>query len=178
MHPKAEMWRKEIYISTNFQHHPLLLHSVELKFLCSALPITVFAFILIICGPLWLTYLLLQVFDVLKYNGNISKLALHISLWNISAIYWDRTQSLGTRSADEILKVSSTNKKAWRYPLNLHLKYDWIKTWQRFWWSRIKLLNITQIAPVIFVLHQTAWINQRTVTLIAFIWLFPFRKAL
>ena len=87
IHPTAEKQRKEIYIWTNFQHHPLCLHSVELKFLCSALPIDIFAFVIIICGPLWLTYLLHQVFDVLKHNGNISRLALYISLWIILAIY-------------------------------------------------------------------------------------------
>ena len=44
----------------------------------------------------------------MKYIGNISGLALDISLLNISAIYRDCLHSLGTRSADEFLKVSST----------------------------------------------------------------------
>ena len=34
---------------------------------------------------------------------------MNISFWNISAIYWDWLHSLGTRSADEFLKVSSTS---------------------------------------------------------------------
>ena len=80
IHLTAEKWRKEIYTWTYCQHHPLLLHSVELKFLCSALPITIFAFVIIICRPLWLTYLLPQVIDVLKYNGNISRMALYLYL--------------------------------------------------------------------------------------------------
>ena len=48
----------------------------------------------------------------MKYNGNISELALHISLWNISAIFRDWPDSLGTHSADEILKVSSITHHA------------------------------------------------------------------
>ena len=84
--PQQRSWERK-FTWTNLQHHLLLLHAVELQFLCSALPISIFAFIIIICGPLWLTYLLPQVFDVLKYNSHISGLALYISLWNISAIY-------------------------------------------------------------------------------------------
>ena len=88
-----------------------LLHSAQ--FFCSALAKTIFAFVVIICRPLWSTYLLPQVFDVLKhifvkYISNISGLALNISLLNISAIYRDWLHSFGTRSADEFSKVSST----------------------------------------------------------------------
>ena len=99
---------------TNLRRYLLLPAApLQLKFLCPALAKAVFAFVLIICGPLWLTYLLPQVFDVLKHIfvkhiGNISGVALDISLLNISAIYRDWLHSLGTRSADEFLKVSST----------------------------------------------------------------------
>ena len=119
VHHTAEKNRKvwvaeTINILTNLRRHLLLPAApIQLKFLCSALAKTIFAFVVIICGPLWLTYLLPQVFDVLKhifvkYIGNISGLALDISLLNISAIYRDWLHSLGTRSADEFSKVSST----------------------------------------------------------------------
>ena len=113
-----------INIWTNLRRHLLLPAApIQLKFLCSALAKTIFAFVVIICGPLWLTYLLPQVFDILKhifvkYIGNISGVALDISLLNISAIYRDWQHSLGTRSADEILKVSSTN--AYTHSTNIH----------------------------------------------------------
>ena len=54
-------------------YHPFLLHYVELKFLCSALPINISVFVIIICGPLWLTFLLHQL----------------LTFWNITAIYQD-----------------------------------------------------------------------------------------
>ena len=100
IHRTAEKNRKvgvaeTINIWTNLRRHLLLPAApIQLKFLCSALAKTIFAFVVIICGPLWLTYLLPQVFDVLKhifvkYIGNISGVALDISLLNISAIYRD-----------------------------------------------------------------------------------------
>ena len=93
---------KTIFTWTNFQHHLLLWLSaapIQLKFLCSALP-KKNTFVVIICGPLWLTFLFPQVFNILDYIfviyiGNISGLAIEISLWNISAIYRDKLHSLG-----------------------------------------------------------------------------------
>ena len=131
IHRTAEKNRKvgvaeTINIWTDLRRHLLLPAApIQLKFLCSALAKTIFAFVVIICGPLWLTYLLPQVFDVLKhifvkYIGNISGVALDISLLNISAIYRDWLHSLGTRSAGKFLKVASTSlyitkpgKKVW-----------------------------------------------------------------
>ena len=57
-----------INIWSNLRRHLLLPAApIQLKFLCSALAKTILAFVVIICGPLWLTYSLPQVFDVLKH---------------------------------------------------------------------------------------------------------------
>ena len=45
-----------------------------------------------------------------QYIGNISK---NISFINISAIYRDKLQSIGTRSAGKFLKIASTSLKTW-----------------------------------------------------------------
>ena len=116
--------RKERFSCRNNLHMNLCLASPFTFTFCCAQPAQIcllcsakkhfFAFVVIICGSPWLIYLLPQVFDVLKhifvkYIGNISGLALDISLLNVSAIYRDWLHSLGTRSADDFLKVSSTS---------------------------------------------------------------------
>ena len=64
----------------------------------------------IICGLLWLTYFLPQVFDILKYNGNISGLVLYIYLCEI---YRQYIGTGCTRSADEIFNLPSTTRFSW-----------------------------------------------------------------